>query len=102
MAHLVGTKGPYPDKAGEFCGNHSPGSLPIRSFFETAEEAAPRQREYLARMRFGRPSNCDAGTTEEMVARGYVGLYLKEDCELLSWETPTETDELTEDYVSKA
>ncbi len=101
MAHSIKGKGLYPDKAGEFCGNHSPESLPPCSFNETAEEAARRQREYLAKMRFGRPSNCDAGTSKEMAALGYVGLYLREDQKLLSSETRVETDELTENYVSK-
>ena len=103
MAHLVGTKGPYPDKAGEFCGNHHPDfeATPLLSLHETPRQAQQRQFMYLLGMQFGKPSNCKAGTSEEMAARGYVGLYLKEDRKLLSWETSIETNELTEAVVSK-
>jgi hypothetical protein len=51
-------------------------------------------------MRFGKPSNCQAGTSKEMAAQGWVGLYFKEDQPLYSWETPVETDELTEPIVT--
>jgi len=98
MAHTIDGKGPYPDKAGEFCGNHLPGSPAIRRFHESPADR--HQREYLARMRFGKPSSCAAGTSEEMAAQGWVGLYLKEDSKLLSWETPVETNQLTEEVVS--
>lgn len=62
--------GPYPNKAGEYCGNYLPESKGCLK----------------AKMRFGRPRPCEAGTTEEMEANGYVGLYLKEDRQLLEWE----------------
>ncbi len=91
MNHGVVPGGPYPDKAGEYCGNHLRGSDPFSSFRETPEQARKHQREYLAIMRFGRPRACKAGTTEEMEARGYVGLYLKEDQKLMDWETPCPT-----------
>ncbi len=102
MAHSIKGKGLYPDKAGDFCGNHAPGGGLVISFHETVKEAERHHREYFARMRFGKPSSCSAGTSEEMVALGYIGLYLKEDRKLLHFETPIETDKLTEDYVSKA
>lgn len=86
MAYTVNGKGPYPDKAGEFCGNHDP--------------AGPADSDYLKRMRFGKPSCCDDGTSREMAAGGWVGLYLKEDRKLFEWETPIETDALTEAVVS--
>ncbi len=84
MAHMVGGKGPYPDKAGEFCGNFYPDGLlpPDRG-------AASRQREYLVRMRFGRPRPCKA--TYVTADNGWVGLYLKTDRPLFDWEVPCET-----------
>jgi hypothetical protein len=36
------------------------------------------------------------GTSDEMAAKGWVGLYLKEDHALLPGDTPVETDALTE------
>lgn len=100
MSHMTDSRGPYPDKAGEFCGNHMPGSSPCPVQGESRPDAAERQKEYLAWMRFGKPSNYNAGTSKEMAAAGWVGLYLKEDRKLFDWETPVETDELTEDRVT--
>lgn len=71
-------RGPYPCSAGEYCGNHLPGSYPRQTFHESPEDAE-HQRAYFARMRFGRPRPCEAGTTAEREAKGWVGLYLKED-----------------------
>ena len=102
MAYETKRGGPYPNLAGEFCGNHSVGSKPLFDWHNPdPEEAVKRQEDYLARMRFGKPSCCQAGTSEEMARRGYVGLYLKEDRPLRVGETPVETDELTEDAVSR-
>lgn len=58
--------GPYPCDAGEYCGNHQKGSVAYSAL-------------WLAKMRFGRPHACQAGTSAEMAAKGFVGLYLKED-----------------------
>lgn len=71
--------GPYPNKAGEFCGNHHVGSSPLLTFHQTPEEAARQQREWLARMRFGRPRATEAYTSEGLTTKGMVGLYLRED-----------------------
>lgn len=104
MAHMTDGHGPYPDKAGEFCGNWLPGpeNFPAMRLCEEPQEEADRhQREWLARMRFGRPAGCGAGSSEKMTSCGYVGLYLKEDRELYDWETPVDTDTLTEDRVSR-
>ncbi len=102
MASASKGKGPFPNKAGEFCSNHhadSPLLLDVRS---SPQEVARRQREYLARMRFGKPCRCSTGTSEEMAAMGFVGLYLKEDSKLFPWETPVDSDELQEDRVVEA
>ena len=72
-------KGPYPNKKGEYCGNHYPGSPPVRAYDESLQHAEEREKRNLARMRFGRPHGCKAGTIEEMEAKGWVGLYLKKD-----------------------
>lgn len=42
-------------------------------------------------MRFGRPRPCKAGTTEEMEAQGYVGLYLRETRPLMHFEVECPT-----------
>lgn len=101
MAHTTDGKGPYPDKAGEYCGNHFPGSEPALGVGQSPQVAKRHQEEWLARMRFGKPANCGAGTSEEMAQKGWVGLYLKEDRELYEWETPIDTNELHEDQVSR-
>lgn len=100
MAHTIDGKGPYPDKAGEFCGNHRPGSPATCYWDQSPLQAKESQRHWLALMRFGRPSNCKTGTSEEMAAQGWVGLYLKEDRPLYGRETSVETDELTEPIVA--
>ncbi len=69
-------KGPYPNKAGEYCGNHLPGE---KMNFNPRDPDGIHHQEYLAKMRFGKPHSCKTGTSEEMEAKGYVGLYLKED-----------------------
>ena len=106
MAHRTDdNEGPFPDKAGEFYGNHHPDWPLYLSINDTTEEmraaSLKHHKEWLAGMRFGKPSNCAAGTSKEMEAQGYVGLYLKEDRKLYSFETPLETDALTEAVVSK-
>lgn len=98
MAYMRGDEGPYPNKAGEYCGNHFLKSLPLRLNNESWAEAMRNQKAYLSKMRFGRPHPCEAGTTKEMAARGYVGLYLKQDRPLRPGEgteipTPPELQE---------
>lgn len=102
MAYMIEGKGPYPNKAGEFCGNYRPGA---RSFVmcdlnQDLDDAKRQQQDRLAKMRYGKPSSCEAGTSDEMAAAGWVGLYLKEDQPLYAWETPVETDALTEAVVT--
>jgi hypothetical protein len=88
MAYMVKDKGPYPNLAGEFCDNYHP-------------QQGNRSLEYLAQMKFGKPAFCSLGTSKEMAKRGYVGLYLKEDNPLLSFETPIQTNALQEEIVTK-
>ena len=92
MAHMdtgAAPGGPYPDKAGEYCGNHHPDKNP--------RQTQIRAESYYTRMRFGRPHACKEGSEEEMEDRGWVGLYLKEDRPLMDWEVPCECPEsLTE------
>lgn len=57
--------GPYPNKAGEYCGNHNP--------------KYSQGGEVHWTIRCGRPRPCKAGTTEELEADGWMGLYLKDD-----------------------
>ncbi len=85
MAYMVEGRGPYPNKAGEYCGNHCGHPLTIPE-----------------NMRKGRPRPCPDGTTAEMEAQGYVGLYLKEDQKLMDWEEECDTPpELTEPVASE-
>ena len=88
MAYMTKeSKGPYPNKAGEYCGNHIPGSYCMRSFDQTQQQANIEQQKWLARMRFGKPRSCKAGRSKYMAEQGYVGLYLKEDRPLYSGDT---------------
>lgn len=101
MAHTSEGKGPYHDRAGEFCGNWRLNSPAMRCGGESQRDAERHLRKYLARVRFGKPSPCALASSEEMAAMGWVGLYLKEDRNLFDWETAVDTDELHEDCVSK-
>ena len=94
-------KGPYPNKAGEFCGNYSPWEWACCSLYGTQLQADKRQRDWLASKRLGKPSSCQAGTSDEMAAQGYVGAYLNEDCNLHDGDVAVETDELIEAYVTQ-
>ncbi len=87
MAYMVEGRGPYPNKVGEYCGNHSPGSLSITGLGESRESADKRQKVYLARMRFGRPRLTSEFTAKQLEAKGWVGLYLNESRRLSSEET---------------
>lgn len=84
-------EGPYPNKAGEYCGNHLPGSHIYCHMDETSQQAEERRERHLARMRFGQPRGCKSGTSEEMKAKGWVGLYLKEDSNLSSGDVEIPT-----------
>ena len=68
--------GPYPNKAGEYCGNHR---MDLINGKMINIEQHPEDLTWLATMRLGRPRPCKAGTTCEMTKKGYVGLYLKND-----------------------
>ena len=103
MAYMVGDKGPYPSKAGEYCGNHLPGNRILRQEGQTQEQAEYNQTAHLATMRFGRPRPWEAGTTEELEARGWVGLYAKADMALLECETdvPTPPELMEPDHATE-
>ena len=72
----------YPDKADQFCGNFMPNAPVARGKCETLDEAHARQREWLAKMYFGPPKANQYIAIEEMLTWGWVGLYLREDCDL--------------------
>ena len=93
--------GIYPDKRGEFCGNHMPGSEAVPMKGQTLGEARRWYAVWLALMYYGKPATDPRKTSEEMAALGYVGLYLRADQKLEPWQTPVETDELTEEHVIK-
>ncbi len=93
MAHMIDGEGPYPDKAGEYCGNHYINSPfpPLPMSNETSAQAAKHKRVWLLKMRFGRPRATIAYSMEQLETDGLVGLYLKEDQPLLSFETRCDT-----------
>lgn len=66
--------GPYPNKAGEYCGNHHPTLKPF----------------CFDGKRYGRPRPCANKISEEMAAAGWVGLYWEED------STPWSPDDCVE------
>lgn len=75
MAYMIVELGPFPNKAGEYCGNYYPPEPHIHMEGERPEDWAA----YLRTVRFGQPHASEAGTTEERLAAGRVGLYLKKD-----------------------
>ena len=80
-------EGPYPNKAGEYCGNHRPKSPMCRGCKEARDEAEQQRKKTIAMMRYGMPRACKAGTIKEMEEMGYVGLYLREDQPLRSLDS---------------
>ena len=93
MAYMIKDKGPYPNKAGEYCGNHYLDSRfhPPCISNETLAQAKKREDEWLSKMRFGRPQPTAEYTTKQFEEMGLAGLYLKENRPLLSHETPCAT-----------
>lgn len=79
MAYMIGDRGPYPNKAGEYCGNHSRGSPPLREWNEDFAVTVRNHNVWLQTMRFGRPRPTTAYTIEQLEGMGMVGLYLKQD-----------------------
>ena len=64
------------DKTGQFCGNHN--SNP----WVTHVLGWTHAQEWLDKMRFGPPKATRYVSSEEMLTWGWVGMYLKEDCDL--------------------
>ncbi len=108
LVNRKGYKGPYPCYEGEFCGNYNPEhavSLAAleRAFggenFQRLKRSKPLpSKQYdssgwdgeslmedgdgsidLEFYRLGRPRDCEAGTSAEMAAQGWRGLYLRRD-----------------------
>lgn len=100
MAYMSNGGGPYPNKSGEYCGNHFLGVPSVQQPNKSAADAGRHQKRYLEGVDFKKPAACSGATSEELTARGWVGLYLKTDRNLFSWEFPIESDELTEAVVS--
>lgn len=107
MAHVIkkykgGYRGPYPSRVGDFCGNGE------RRMMEIADDGItiikrsgpPLSGCDVGRFRIGRPSDCKAGTSDEMATQGFVGVYLAAEREPLSSEIEVDTDELQEEVVS--
>jgi hypothetical protein len=74
-------RGPYPNKAGEFCGNDERKNLRVTAdgTIEAVAGAEYGGWHSAKSRRIGRPSNCKMGTSEEMAAQGFVGIYLTAD-----------------------
>lgn len=97
--------GPYPNKAGEFCGNVLREAL----FFEADGETVREHKwsfSYLmlddknVKFRIRDPVDCQAGSSAEMKSQGYVGLYLAEDQPQIAAEQDVDTDMFLEEVVS--
>lgn len=84
-------EGPFPNRAGEHCGNFFVDCYPVTAENETLEDALKRQDKYLSRFRFGRPRPTSTGTIEELEKLGLNGLYLKEDQSIGSSDTEIKT-----------
>jgi hypothetical protein len=82
-------RGPYPNKAGEFCGNIGLSDPDLG-------------RDVLKTKRLGAPSSCLAGTSIELQAKGMAGLYLLKDQTYLGGYESREvdTDVLCEEVVT--
>lgn len=92
MAYIADGLGPFPNKKDEFCGNYDP-----RSRYCGSSDHVRHIKEWLTRVRFGRPRSCVTGVAKDLEAEGYVGLYYKETQPLGPDETEVETpDELKE------
>lgn len=81
--------GPYPNKAGEFCGNVSLSHVTLDADGSTITNIC---KVATTNKRIGQPAACQAGSSEEMVKKGCVGLYLIKDRPLMSFERGIDTD----------
>lgn len=72
----------YPIHRGEYVGNYLRGGCPPTLLDESQEEACKRLELLLSKMRFGKPRECEAFTTEEGEQQEWIGLYLLEDGKL--------------------
>lgn len=85
MAYMLRDKGPYPNKAGEFCGNCLHEQLRLGK--------VDRDDCYI-----GRPQPCGRSTVEKLEAQGFVGLYLKKD---IIWLSKGVTEVLTPENLKE-
>ena len=69
-------RGPFPDKAGEFCGNHV---LKDEDKVHTFTDMPCTINHANSKVYVGKPSSCVGLTSNEMSKKGFVGLYLKAD-----------------------
>ncbi len=107
LVNREGYKGPYPCYEGEFCGNYNPEHSAGLAVLERMLGGASFVRERYKLLpskglkadwwdgqvlmegddgsidlnfyRLGRPRACEAGTSAEMAAQGFSGLYLRRD-----------------------
>ena len=92
MAYLLlgrEDQGPYPCKAGEFCGNSwgEEHNARMEALYELmglhrfiGDDRPPGRPDWTLYKK-GRPRPCEAGTTEQLEAQGMYGLYLRHDVE---------------------
>jgi hypothetical protein len=74
-------RGPFPNLAGEFCGNSYGEEWSHQLFDDHGSFLSGRipGRPDWATVRKGRPHPCKAGSTDDLEVRGMFGLYLKAD-----------------------
>lgn len=113
-AHSEEWYGPLPNKEGESCGNTLLANLRLGPKNQVLEQLNPNwelramgyesEPQWLTvkNKRIGRPTNCKAGTSEEMRKWGLVGLYLIADSNqsLGEFGREVDTDELQEEVIS--
>lgn len=100
-------RGPFPNKAGEFCGNVHKDSLRVSQDgivieIKSGDIELNNAWHSVSNFRAGRPSSTLAKTSEEMEKEGYLGLYLISDLIGFSnrFNKEVETDILLEDVVT--
>lgn len=97
--------GPFPNKAGEFCLNVLQRDIILDEDGTTVISSrrpltSLRLDDKKVEPKIGPPSSCLEGTSEQMSARGYAGLYLKEDQPVLEDEEDVDTDIFHEEVVT--
>ncbi len=96
---------PLPSKKGDFCGNVLREAVFFASDGVTVighkwSFSYLRLADKTVKFRIGKPEASPCGSSSDMEAQGYIGLYLEEDQPPILDEQEVDTDELQEEVVS--